>query len=185
MNAFYNIPAAQRDQTKAMAAAARAAWQAAQDAEEENEVLAELWETYEEIRGVDQEALWTLQQAWLDAWRAQAVPAAPAAGLSVEQYEEIARVFRLRAELDRAIMDAYIELGYGPFAWNPFWEECGLMERYESYVAARLAQAEAEAERERLLVEWVALPVSERKSSHPLFRARVDCCRRAGEITTA
>ncbi len=188
MNAFYNIPAAvsaQRDQTKALAAAARAAWQSAQDAEEENEVLAELWENYEEIRGVDQEALWTLQQAWLDARHAQAAPAEPAAGRSVEQYEESARVFRMRAEIDRAIMDAYIELGYGPAAWNPFWEERGRMEGFadlcEGYVAARREQAEAEAERERLLVEWGRMPVAERKSSHPNFRARVDCCRRSEE----
>ena len=192
MNAFYNIPAglvAQRETTKTLAAEARAAWQTAQDADEENNLLAELWENFEELRGVDHEALWTLQQAWLDAWRAQGAPAAPAAGLSVEQYEEAARVFRVRAELGRSIMDAYIELGYGPYAWNPFWEERGLMEGFadlcEGYVAARREHAEAEAERERLLVEWAKLPPAERipagGGSHPLFAARVDCCRRSEE----
>lgn len=188
MNAFYNISTglvAQRDTTKAMAVAARAAWQNAQDANEENEVLAELWENYEEIRGVDHEALWALQQAWIDAWNAQVVPVEPAAGLSVEQYEDMARVYRLRAEIDRAIMDAYIELGYGPGAWNPFWEERGIIEifaeRCEGYVAARREQTEAEAERERLLVEWARVLPDERKSSHPLFAACVDCCRRSEE----
>ena len=186
MNAFYNIPAAvaaQRDATKTLAVAARAAWQSAQEAEEENDLLVELWENYEEIRAFDQEALWALQQAWLDAWNAQAAPAEPVAGRPVEQYEEDALVFRMRAEIDRAIMDAYIELGYGPGAWNPFWEERGLMEifaeRCEGYVAARREQAEAEAERERLLVEWGRVPVAERKSSHPNFRARVAALERA------
>ena len=186
MNAFYNIPAglvAQRDSTKTLAAAARAAWQSAQDADEENEVLAELWENYEDLRGVDHEALWGLQQAWVEAWRAQGAPAAPAAGRSAEQYEEAARVYRLRAELGRAIMDAYIELGYGPFAWNPFWEERGLMDGFadlcESYVAARREHAAAEAERERLLVDWARVPPAERKSSHPNFRARVAALERA------
>ena len=186
MNTHYNISVAlvaQRDATKAMTDAACAAWETARDADKENLVLAEMWENYEEIRGADHEALWKLQQAWLDAWRAQASPPAPVAGLSVEQYEEAACVYRVRSELDRAIMDAYIELGYGPAAWNPFWEERGLMEifaeRCEGYVAARREQAAAEAERERLLVEWEALPVAERKSSHPLFRARVVCCERA------
>ena len=186
MNAFYNISAglvAQRDATKAMADAARAAWQSAQDAEAEWNLLAELWENYEGIRGADHEALWALLQAWLDAWRTQGALAAPAAGLSVEQYEEAARVYRLRAELGRAIMDAYIVLGYGPGTWNPFWEERGLMDGFadlcEGYVAARREQAEAEAERERLLVDWARLPVEERKSSHPNFRARVAALERA------
>lgn len=186
MNAFYNIPAglvAQRETTKTLAAEARAAWQTAQDADEENVVLAELWENYEELRAFDHEALWALQQAWLDAWQRQPAPAAPEAGRDVEHYEDRARVFRVRAELARAIMDAYIELGYREYAWYPYWQERGRMDEVatlcESYVDARREHAEAEAERERLLVEWAKLPPAERKSSHPIFRARVAAVERA------
>lgn len=186
MNAFYNIPvalAAQQDETKALAAAARAAWQTAQDADEENSVLAELWENYEKIRAADHEALWALQPAWLDAWHTSVEPMAPVAGRSAEEYQGRAHVYRMRAALVRAIMDAYIELGYGQITWNQFWEEAQYMERHavlcEEFVDARREYDEAEAERERLLVEWAALPVAERKSSHPLFRARVACCERS------
>lgn len=186
MNAFYNIPAAlvaQRVQTKALADAARATWQAAQDAEEENVVLAEMWDNYEEIRAFDQEALWALQQAWVEAWQRQPAPAAPEAGRDVEHYEDRARVFRVRAELSQSIVDAYIELGYQEYAWHPYWQERGRMDEIatlcESYVDARREQVEAEAERERLLVEWAKLPPAERKSSHPLFRARVAAVERA------
>lgn len=188
MNAFYNISVGlvdQRDQTKAMAAAASAAWKTARDADEENVVLAEMWENYEELRSADHEALWTLQQAWLDAWRTQEAPVAPVAGLSVEEYEGMIRVYLLRAELDRAIMDAYIVLGYRHSAWNQFWEESMYMVQQATlcneFVHARLELAQAEAERERLLVEWAAVPVAERKSTHTIFRARVECCRRAEE----
>ena len=186
MNAFYNIPAglvAQRDQTKALADAARAAWQAAQDAEEENVVLAEMWDNYEEIRAFHREALWALQQAWVEVWQRQPAPAAPEAGRDVEHYEDRARVFRVRAELAQSIIDAYIELGYQEYAWYPYWQERGRMDGFadlcEGYVAARREHAEAEAERERLLVDWGRVPPAERKSSHPNLRARGAALERA------
>ena len=127
-------------------------------------------------------ALWSLQQAWLDAWRTQGTLAAPVAGMSVEDYDAAARGYRMRADIDMAIIDAYTELGYGAFAWDQFWDDKGRMDDAARlcrvYIDARREQVAAEAERERLLVEWAALPVAERKSSHPIFCARVSCCER-------
>jgi hypothetical protein len=113
------------------------------------------------------------------------VPVAVEAGLWEDDYEAAARRFRLRAELSRAIENAYVDLGYGGATTGDFYGEQRRMEAMaaecEAYVAARRDQAAAEAERERLLVEWAKLTPADRKSSHPLFRARVDCCRRSDE----
>jgi hypothetical protein len=180
MNTHYRIPAAlvamwerARDEMEA----ARAEWEADQ--------CGETWATYEEAEEVYRDIQYDILQAWLGAWRTEGIPAPVEAGLSEEEYEVAARRFRLRAELGRAIVDAYIVLNYGIHTWEPFYQERVRVEAMaaecEAYVAARREQAEAEAQRERLLVDWAKLAPEDRKSSHPLFRARVDCCTRSEE----
>jgi hypothetical protein len=180
MNTHYGIPAALVAQWESADAAVKEA-----RAEYDADPWGETWEAYETTVDAYSEAAYEILQAWLAAWRAEAVPAAVEAGLTDEEYETAARRFRMRAALDGAIENAYFVHGYGVGAVGEFYAERIRMERMatecEAYVAARREQAEAEAERERLLVEWAKLPVAERKSSHPLFRARVDCCTRSEE----
>jgi hypothetical protein len=180
MNTHYGIPAAlvaQWESARAEMEGARAEWEADQ--------CGETWDAYEETEDTYREVLYDILQEWLRAWRTEGIPAPVEAGLSEEEYEVAARRFRLRAELSRAIVDAYIVHDYGITALEPFYQDRVRVEAMaaecEVYVAARREQAAAEAERERLLVEWAKLPVAERKSSHPLFRARVDCCTRSEE----
>jgi hypothetical protein len=182
MNTHYNIPVdliAKWESASARCAAARAEYYADQ--------WGESWMTYEATVGAYCEAVYEILQAWLAASRAQPMPVAVEAGLTDEEYETAARRFRLRAELSHAIENAYIALGYGRTLAEVRLnhEEQRRMEAMaaecEAYVAARREQAAAEAEREHLLVEWAALPPAERKSSHPVFRARVDCCTRSEE----
>ena len=180
MNTHYNMPAALVAQWESADAAVKEA-----RAEYDADPWGETWEAYETTVDAYSEAAYEILQAWLAAWRAEAVPAAVEAGLGDEEYEAAARRFRLRAELAGAIENAYFVHGYGVGAVGAFYAErvrMGAMAaECEAYVAARREQAAAEAERERLLVEWAKLAPAERKSSHPLFRARVDCCTRSDQ----
>jgi hypothetical protein len=180
MNTHYNIPAALVARWENALAAVGAVRVEYEDGQSE-----EIWMAYETLESTYKDALYDLLEAWLAAWRAEPVPVAVEAGLWEDDYEAAARRFRLRAELSRAIENAYVDLGYGGATTGDFYGEQRRMEAMaaecEAYVAARREQAEAEAERERLLVDWGRVPVAERKSSHPNFRARVDCCRRSEE----
>jgi hypothetical protein len=180
MNTHYGIPAAlvaMWESARTEMEGARAEWEADQ--------CGETWDAYEKMEETYREALYDILQAWLRAWRTEGVLAPVEAGLSDEEYEAAARRFRLRAELSRAIVDAYIVHNYGIATLEPFYQDRVRVEAMatecEAYVAARREQVAAEAERDRLLVEWGKLPVAEHKSSHPLFRARVDCCTRSEE----
>ena len=182
MHAFYNIPqalVAERVVTLALANAAVNTWTAARDAGEDNTILAELWEKYEELSVPYHEALTALKNAWLDAWRAEAEPMAPVAGLSVAHYKECVWGYCMRSELVHAIS---IAIGYTEADYKSFWQEKERMDDAATlcrvYMDARREQIAAEAERERLIIEWERLPVGERKSTHPIFCARVACCER-------